>query len=509
MSEQPRQSEFPFEEPPPGPPQKKAPARTVNADAGSQNQKRKKKLPFNRNALKTKACEHQISNPKQELETSLDELDFFGEKSTSSGNPVEKAPSVAGEKAPSVASGKNPSDYQPWVLLGVMDEAGIKALLCRNGQQEWTTRKRIAGLMMVIDYFARKGPGTTKKPGTSMSCELSRQYVGPLKQAKKSRAIRQPLPLLVKIGILEVAQKAVVAPHRKTAARYRIHSKWAKPKEIEVMLSAQQRDKLQNAESRNERRLDRKHSFRRQLLLDLAVVGLSGEGRNLALTMMTKGEKVPIIRSLMAFIDGSNRRKSSVDPCGTIHTFVRFDPKELKPHLTIQEKPVAICDIESAHICVLPCVIQGRINWRAKRGYRTEELEMERQRLISILASTDIYEHLAEGRDRKKFKKSLLSSINMPTAKAVHIDAYQHFRRTFPQTVGIIEDIKKEVHHGISRPLQYYTAQVIKGAILESQKIEVPCIPDTDALIVPKAKDKEVIKLLNRVLFDVTGINRV
>jgi hypothetical protein len=203
------------------------------------------------------------------------------------------------------------------------------------------------------------------------------------------------------------------------------------------------------------------------------------------------------------------QRNISVDPCGTIHTFVRLTPRELKPHLTIHGNPVAICDIESAHMCVLPCLIQERIDWLAKRGKRTEGLESERQHLISLLASTDIYNHLAEGSDRSKFKKSLLSSINMPTAKAFHVEAYQRFRRAFPLAVGIIEDIKTKGHHGISRPLQHHTARIITHAMAGTQKSGIPCIPDTDALIVPASAKDTVSEILNRSLFQVTGVNRI
>jgi hypothetical protein len=506
MTEHPCQTEFSFVEAPPDPPKKKAPARTVNADAGNGIQKCNGNLTSTKRRIKAKASEEPQTDPQVASQTSLDEFDFFGEKSPSSGSLAEKAPSVAGEKASSVGSGKTPSDYQPWVLLGVVDEAELKALLCRNSQQEWTYRKRITGLMMLIDYFVRKGPGNARSPGASMSCGLSREYVSSLKRPKKTTTIGQPLPLLVKIGILEVARKAVVAPHRKTAARYRIHSNRGKPKKFEVMLSAQQRDKIQNAGRRNEKRLNRKHPFRRQLLADLATVGLSNEGRNLALSMMTKGQKVPNIKSLMAYIDQMKPPKVSVDPCGTVHSFAKSTPRELKPHLTIHGNPVAICDIESAHMRVLPCVIQERIDWLAKRGMRTEKLEQERQNLISLLDSTDIYVHLAEGRDREKFKYSLLSTINMPTAKAVHVEAYQRFRRAFPLAVGIIEDIKKKGHHGISRPLQHHTARIIRLAMAESQKNGIPCIPDTDALIVPASAEDAVAEILNRALLQVTGV---
>jgi hypothetical protein len=509
MRAEPDFPEFLFKDLPPDPPKKKAPARTVNADTGNRNQTCEKEIAPKGGHLKPKAVKPRKKIPEPETNPSLNELDFDAEKSPLSEKKGGKAPSVVAEKATSVGDVKTPSDYLPVMMLGVVDEAGLKRLLGHSKQQEWISKKRIGGLMMLIDYIIRHGPGTSKQPGVAMCSDLSRQYVSNHKRAKNSSTIRQPLTLLVEIGILEVAQKAVVAPHRQASARYRLHPKHPRPKKIEVMLSAQQREKLHSATGRNEIRLNRKHPFRRQLLIDLAAVGLPADGKVLALSMMTKGERESSIKGLMSIIDGKKSRGISIDPCGTIHCFPMLAPKELKPHLTIHGQSVAICDLKSAHICVLSCVIQERIDWMAKRGIKAESLEQERRRLIEVLESADIYEFLAEGGDRSIFKKSLLSSINTPTSKAVHIEAYQRFRAVFPLTIGIIEDIKEKGHNGISRPLQHHTAKIVSQVLVEAQKCGIPCIPDTDAVIVPATHQATVMDLMNRVLFQVTGIDRL
>jgi|GEM_PF-1805949 len=501
--------EFLFEDLPPDPPKKKAPARTVNADTGNMNQTCKKPIALKGSHLKPKSVKQRDKNAEPQIDPSLNELDFGSEKSLLSEKESEKATSVGAEKATSVGYEKTPSDYLPVVVRGVVDAAELKNLLCRSKQHEWTMRKRIGGLMMLIDFIIRHGPGNSKKPGVAMSSELSRQYVSNLKRAKNSSTIRQPLTLLVEIGILEVVQKAVIAPHRKTCARYRLHSKFAKEKKMNVMLSAQQRDKLQDAKKRNEKRLNHKHRFRKQLLADLSMIGLSDGGRNLALTMMTRREKESSIKGLMATIDGTKSRGISIDPCGTIHCFAMQAPKELKPYMTLDGEPVAICDLESAHICVLSCVLQERIDWIAGHGMKTENLERERRNFIALLESTDIYEHLADGGDRKRFKKSLLTAFNMPNSKAIHVKAYSRFRRKFPLTIGIIEDIKSKGHNGISRPLQHHTARIVSKVLVEAQKNGILCIPDTDGLIVPAAHEATIMNIMKRVLFHVTGIERV
>lgn len=423
-------------------------------------------------------------------------------KSPLNGEGGKKAPSMVRGKAPSMVIAKAPSDYLPCVLLGVVGGEVLRALLKRHNQAEWASYKRMAGLLTLIDLVARRGPEIF------VSSELSREYVSTLKRAKNRTTIRQPLALLVEIGILEIVQKASVGPHRKTSARYRISSKFGKVKKVEVWVTAQQRSKMENAETRKNARLNKNHPFRRQLGIDLQDVGLSEAGRAVALKMMIEDRKVASIRRLMGFLDGEKVREIAVDPCGTIHTFARLIPKELKAHVTIKDQPVAICDIEAAHICVLSCVLQERINWLGERSLETEEIEIERQNFIGLLASADVYEHLARGSDRGEIKKALLSSINMPTSKASHIKAYRRFKEAFPVTVGVIEDIKSRGHRGISRPLQHYTARIIANAMCELHTQRIPCIPDTDALIVPKSCESVALGILNRSLLDVTGISR-
>ena len=108
-----------------------------------------------------------------------------------------------------MAEGKAPSYYLPVILHGVVCEDEIKTLLRGKNQKEWASQKRVSGLLMILNYLARN------KKSSSMSSELSRQYVSNLKRAKNPDTIRQPLVLLTHLGLVEIAQEAVIAPHRK------------------------------------------------------------------------------------------------------------------------------------------------------------------------------------------------------------------------------------------------------------------------------------------------------
>lgn len=396
---------------------------------------------------------------------------------------------------------KAPSDYLPVVLKGVVGEEGLRALLSKTNQKEWMTRKRVSGLLMILSYLARR---TKASP---MSSELSRQYVSTHKRAKNSKTIRQPLALLIHLDLIEVAQEAIITPHRKQSARYRISPRHGKPRPIEINLSRQQREKLANADNRLQTRLNRKHRTRSKILADLACVALSSEGSELAIAMMGDGEKEQCVKRFTKTMRDTTSHKLSYDPSGTIHHYVMQCPRELKPHITLHGKPVAICDMKSAHLCALLCVARGRVMWLKERNLETEAIEVEITKLKLVLETGDIYLHLAEGEERKTFKRSLLASLNTPTQKAIHMNAYKRLKANFPRITRIIEDIKKNDHRSLSKQLQFFTAEVIEEATFQAQSQAIPCLPDTDALIVPFEHEKDVRRILNESLHQFMGLS--
>lgn len=418
-------------------------------------------------------------------------------KSHLNGSNQKKPPEWQDEKATSMEGRKATSYYIPKVLLGTKDEIELKKLLKSKKQTEWASPKRIGGLMMLINHFALKGKVT------AMSSELSRQYVSHLKRAKKPTTIKQPLALLVHIGILEIVQHAIIAPHRKASAKYQLKGK---PRKITAHLTKAQLSSLDDAPKRQEARLNRKHKTRKKLLHDLSLVGLSSKGRDMALDMMATGTKAANIKQLIEAIKGNQQHMVSYDPSGTIRNFVMRCPKELKKHLTLDNRPVEIIDMKAAHLCILPCVAQSRIDWRKGKGQQADAIKAERKHLMAILEDGDIYDYLREGCDRDKFKKALLTSLNMTTKTAYCVDAYQKMRGVFPEITGIIEDLKKNDHRGLSKQLQHYTAQIIEGAMLEAKERSMPCIPDTDALIVQKRHRDEARAFLNSSVEAVTGL---
>lgn len=398
---------------------------------------------------------------------------------------------------------KAPSYYLPVVLFGVMGKVLLRKLITSKQQKEWTSEKRVGGLLLIIDYVARK-VGTV-----SISSELSRQYVSTFKRAKNPGTIKQPLALLVHLGILELVQKATIAPHRKASAKYRLSSAHGKPRPIQTAISRQQVEKQATATERRETRLNRRHRTRARILADLRTLALSPEGNRLAAQMILGGEKSQGIGRFLKPLNDLTLHKVSFDPSGTAHHFAMFCPRELKPHLTLGNKPVALVDMKAAHLVALLCVGCGRVSWLAKEGRDDQDLEAELARYKATLETSDIYEVLGGSADRvkrKKFKLTLLTSLNMATSKARHLPPYQSLKSAFPRLVGIIEDLKKNDHRSLSKQLQHFTAKIIEGATHEAQSMDIACLPDTDALIVPSSFENLARTLLNNSIREVTSL---
>lgn len=398
-------------------------------------------------------------------------------------------------------SRESASNNTSGVLLSPISPKELKSKITRKRQNGWNTEMRITGLLLLIDYFARNGK-------RNVSQDMSLDYVSQLK-SKEPGAIKNPLPLLVELRILEKVEEAIVSPYQQKPAAYRIHPKAGKPESVEVNLTKLQQRKLATAPERKEKRLNRKNRTRQKLITDLELVGLSPAGDRKALSMMAKNSKATAIKALIQGVEAESKPPPKYDPAGTIHSFPRQCPKELKPHLTIGGEPVELVDLEAAHVCTLALLARERIGWRAERGQHSDELDDELRSFIGLLESADIYEHLAdEGCDRDTMKDALLGTLNMQTRKAIHLRPYQLFKRAFPLIGLIVEDMKKGDHRQLSRFMIKHQSTITEGALFECQQEGIPAIPDTDGLIVPKQHGEQARIILHKHLFDVTGVKR-
>jgi hypothetical protein len=130
-------------------------------------------------------------------------------------NGVKNRPHDKAKNRPQDGFKNRPDIINPVCLVGVIEEASLKALLAAERQKPWCSRVRLRGLLLLIDYICRN----FKSGRISMSADLAHQFVSKLRKKDCATTITEPLLLLCGIGILRTVHPAVFA-HIKTSAVY-------------------------------------------------------------------------------------------------------------------------------------------------------------------------------------------------------------------------------------------------------------------------------------------------
>lgn len=415
-------------------------------------------------------------------------------KSTHKTGLPEKAPTRHAQKAPTRREGKAPTYYCTSLLLGVVGVVELRDLLLTHQQHEWTGA-RMFGLLLLLSLICKHGTQPFPLPA-----DLADQYVTPIKRRKSPDTIQEPLAVLCRIGIIEKDSDAVVS-YVTVSAKYRLSARYAgRIQKFDVPLPPKMSSKLEQAEPRRESRLNRKYPFRRSLLADLALVGLSPEARGKIAELLRLNRGGGGLKGIIGAID-ERRHTVTVNQLGTIRTSLSDLPRELKPHLTIDGEAAVCCDTSHAHHCFLPRLIADRIAWKHREhpNCDLQYLEAERARLIERLSGPDYYGSWCKeptDREERERKKALINRLlNMPNSECTGNGFYQWIRRTFPLTYGIIEDIKRDDHRNLSKQLQRFTSNAINGALTQLQSEGIIAIPQTDAILC-RQRDQDRVRLV-------------
>jgi len=83
-----------------------------------------------------------------------------------------------------------PDIINPVRLLGVVDEASLKALLTAKRQTRWCSRVRLHGLLLLIDYICRN---LKNNGGISISADLAHSFVSKIRKRDQPTTITEPL----------------------------------------------------------------------------------------------------------------------------------------------------------------------------------------------------------------------------------------------------------------------------------------------------------------------------
>lgn len=108
-----------------------------------------------------------VSAPRR-LESQSDTLT----KITDNVSPRKESPTRQREKSPIRQFGKSPTDGVP-VTLWVCPPEYLESLLMKLGQQEWITKVRLSGLLILLDFIIRKFKSKQSKDGRGRRLRIS------------------------------------------------------------------------------------------------------------------------------------------------------------------------------------------------------------------------------------------------------------------------------------------------------------------------------------------------
>jgi hypothetical protein len=307
--------------------------------------------------------------------------------------------------------------------------------------------------------------------------------------------ITEPLLLLCGIGILRTVHPAVFA-HIKTSAVYCFADPCSKnPFRFEVVLTPKLAQKLASTNDRRENRLNRKYPFRKRLLWDLAAVSFSDSARRIIGNGLL-GKSGENLKRLVSAVD-AQLHFVVVSERGQITTSLGSCPCELQSHLLLHGSPIVSCDISNAHWNFLPRILVNRLHHISREQGREKYVNdgwREHNRLIALLNAGDFYRTWCvdpESDGERNQKKNLLTILlNKKNEDCERNILYRRIRGAFPITFRVVENIKRSDHRNLSKQLHRFTADVIAGALLETQREGMAAIPHVDALICQQ-KDRE------------------
>ena len=391
----------------------------------------------------------------------------------------------------------------------------LSQLLEESLQTEWNTRCRINGLILLLAHITKQN----KKTGFAISSALARDYCSPIKRRKLNTTESSPLPLLIKIGVLEVVSGALWRGHLKQSTIYRLNNKYTGQKiSVELDLSPKQSQRFENAQARKEKRINQRFPIRAGILDSLNNLSFAKSARPIVAKLGKQGTN-----EIVGAID-CREHKCTFDGTGQATTTISSLPRELKPHLKLSGKTAIFCDISNAHHCWLPRILDDRMTYYRKTQMEVWSIcffqsidalnqnqgawifrlfiaqrppvlaldcyEMEKAELINFLNSGDYYLKWCEEGEvsdkREKIKKIANQLLNFESQLARRIPLYRKWKSKFPLVFRILEDIKSSksrAHRGISIQLRYFTAQAVNAALKELQAMGIDAIPQTDAIL--------------------------
>ncbi len=368
----------------------------------------------------------------------------------------------------------------------------VRTLLTSFGQNEWSSGVRLVNLFLGLLYCQRNAGADGLFTVSGMAL---RSICPKFNRPKSKSTVKELLPLLCKIGILEVVQSHSCY-HVNVSATYKFTPPFFNRKvSVTLTLRPCQRARLESAGDRLKKGLFTRFPFLPRLAADLLKIKLSDE-REDARFLREKKYRHQTSLALAAMHDG-NWPLPQVHADGTITHLLSSFPKDLRPFLLLAGEPIFQADLSSAYHCFFPRLIEERLQ---HTQCSTETIRAEQKRLVADLSSGDFYNQLlpgnrAEGKDRWNI------ALNSDTEKARRDRVYRRFGGHYPFTLRIIEDIKRKDRRNISKILRRLLSEVVNNALLDVQRQGIPAIPISDCLICRVSDKSFVAEVLGRHMF--------
>jgi hypothetical protein len=162
----------------------------------------------------------------------------------------------------------------------VLVMVSFAALLLKHGQSVWTTSYRLKGLLLVIDYLARKDCKAGQRSAAARLGNILSKLEKSLSMPPNTE--REVMPLLCRIGVAVHVADAVSSWHVKASTAYRLTEHYRKRLRKEsVTFPPRLAAKLENAEARCEHGLNQQYPHRPGVLGDLARLSFAQSARPL------------------------------------------------------------------------------------------------------------------------------------------------------------------------------------------------------------------------------------
>jgi hypothetical protein len=144
-------------------------------------------------------------------------------------------------------------------LIVVVSAGELAERLRREGQDEWCTRVRLGGLLLLVDLVIRNH----SPQGYSIPADLAHGYVSAIHRRKLPHTVREPLAILCRVGILKRVRRAIDGWHLKIPASYTLGGEYLKRRlKLDVGLPPYLSWKRLSAFDRRVERLNGRYPFR-------------------------------------------------------------------------------------------------------------------------------------------------------------------------------------------------------------------------------------------------------